>query len=101
MFDVIALAEHVVGNLAIDDGGAVLVKVGLDPLAISVVDDSGELGKVEVKEVRANADDGAVFLMEFLHPGCVVSRDDLPKAPEVGEPCELSVVCVMRSFAPR
>ena len=78
------LGEHVEDLLAVDHGAAVLVEVGLDPFSVGAVDDAVQIRDVEVQEVRADAHDGAVLLVELLHPGGILARVDLPDTPEVG-----------------
>ena len=108
MLDVVDLAEHVVCNLAINDRAAVLVEVGLEekvplansnstacyamrdsmsyffPLAVGAINNSGQFRIINVQEVGPQADDGAVFFVELLHPGGIVGRVGLPESPEVG-----------------
>ena len=81
------LGEHVEHLLPVDDGAAVLVKVGLDPFSIGAVDDAVEIRDVEVQEVRSNPDDGAVLLMELFHSWGILARPDLPDAPQICPSC--------------
>ncbi len=81
------LGEHVEDLLLLDDGAAVLVKVGLDPFSIGAVDDAVELRDVEVEEVRANPNNWAVLFMELLHAWGILARPDLPDAPQVCPSC--------------
>ena len=83
MFDIINLAEHMIRKLAIDIGAAVLVEVCLGPFSVGVVDCGREFWEVEVKEVRTQAHNWAIFLVELLDSWRVVGRDGLTKAPEV------------------
>lgn len=78
------LTEHVVLDLTVDDGAAVLVEVGLDPAAVSAVDDLGDLRVVDVDEVGPDAHDGSVLLVELLYVGAVVGGPGLVEPPEVG-----------------
>jgi hypothetical protein len=72
MLDLVDLAEHVIGDLAIDDGAAVLVEVCLLPFAVRVVDSARELGIVNVEEVGSDANNWTVLLVELLHAGSIV-----------------------------
>lgn len=78
------LAEHVVLDLAIDDGAAVLVEVGLDPAAVGAVDNLGDLRVVDVEEVGPDTDDGAVLLVELLDIWAIVGGPRMVEPPEVG-----------------
>lgn len=40
VFDIVALQEYVVLGLAVDDGAAILIEVGLDPLSVCRVNDT-------------------------------------------------------------
>lgn len=78
------LAEHVVLDLAVDHGAAVLIEVGLDPAAVGAVDHLGDLRIVDVDEVGPDAHDGAVLLVELLDVGPVVGRPGVVEPPEIG-----------------
>lgn len=77
------LAEHMILDLAIDDGAAVLVEICFDPAAVGAINDLGNLGVVDVEKVRPDADDGAVLLVEPFDVGAVVGGPHVIKPPEV------------------
>jgi hypothetical protein len=109
MFGLVSGGEDVVSDTAIDKGRVVLVKLGLDdvmfmlagliscsdlvpvwteashlpPFAVSAVDCSDQLRVVEIKQVRPDAHDWAVFVVELLDCLVVAASPDESKAPQV------------------
>lgn len=66
-----------------DKGAALLY---LSPFPIRAIDGSDQLRIVEVKEIRAAANDGAILVMQFLDFLGVASRPHQSEPPQVGVP---------------
>lgn len=84
MLHIVHLTEHVVSQLAVDVGAAVLVEVRLCPFAVRVVDCAGEFGIVEIKQVRPEPDNRAVLLVQLLHARRIVSRYGQAEPVDIG-----------------
>ena len=77
------LAEQMVLNLAIDNRATVLVEVRLDPLGVRAVDNLGDLRVVDVDEVGADPNDGAVLVVELLDGWAIVGSPGLVEPPKI------------------
>ena len=59
----------------------------LAPCLILAIDCFDQLRVVEIDEVRADAHNRAIFLVEFLDAAVVVARPHEEEAPKVGPSC--------------
>lgn len=108
VFGRISHAEDVVHNLAIVYDAVVVIELGLDasqrsdrdrlemrrktaylaPGYVGAVDGFDQLRVVEIDEVRADAHNRAVLLVELLHLAVVVTGPHEKEAPQVGPSCD-------------
>ena len=103
-------AKNVVHNLTADHDAVVVVEFSLErletktlesiktrmatylaPCLIFAIDGFDQLRAVKIEEVRADAHNRAVFIVEFLDAAGVLARPHQKEAPKVGPSCKCTM----------